>query len=185
LSQSLNDGERITRIDSQEDLPGGLGRARRRLTAPGPTPLRSQTQSSDDGDGDEGDGSLGDEVTADEAMVALVPSQSGSSPTGSTTAMENHSPRESSESMQWESGQLLPSGLLFIKVVSMMVLCSPFLCEPRVLYPVLGLAGLDVVLPTSTKRTLWFFITHLIILFLASHLNMLCPPQRRLHIKST
>jgi hypothetical protein len=134
-------------------LPGGPGQARRRLTAPGPTSLRSQAQSSDDGDDDDdGEGSWGDEVTADEAMVALVPSQSGSSPTGSMTPMENHSPMESSDSVQWESGQWLPSGLLFIKVVSLMVLCSPFLCEPRVLYPLLGLAGLDVVLYALCPR---------------------------------
>jgi hypothetical protein len=135
------------------DLPGGSGRARRRLTAPGPTPLRSQTQSPDDGDDDEREGSLGNGVTAAEAMVALVRSQSGSSPSGSspsgsTTATENHSPTESSDSLQWESGQWLPSGLLFIKIVSLMVPCSPYLCEPRVLYPLLGLAGLDMMLYT-------------------------------------
>jgi hypothetical protein len=126
-------------------MQGGSGRVlRRRLTAPAPTPLRTQTQpvEDDEGNADEIDG-VQNVVTEDEARMALVPS-----PSGSTTAGQTDSPPVPDISFVTYDGWF-PLAFLFFKVGSLTLPCAPYLCSATVLYPLFSLAGLDLMLYPS------------------------------------
>ena len=133
--------DRITRIDSDADIQSRSNRVpRRRLTAPGPTPLRDQIVVEDEGR----ERNLTPEVVnVDDARLALVPSQSQLP--SLLQEMSTSSP-EVKAFLGWTA-----VGTFFVKIVLIILPCSPYICSAMVLYPLLALASLDVFL-YSTPR---------------------------------
>ena len=178
FSPKLQGTDRITRIDSDPDLQSRATRfMRRRLAPPGPTPLRSEvveevTQNIDPEQ-------IEAEVEEDNQMLALVRSAPSMENTDSTMA-DGVGSWWPSTWMEWG-----PSLAFFIRIVSLIVPCSPYVCSTFILYPLLGLACADVFLynldpianhrPASWKRTVVLTLAHLLILLSAHHLDVLCP----------
>jgi len=107
---------------------------RRRLTAPGPTPLRGQPSVEDEIQ-DDGDDFAPEVVSVEDARLALVPSQS------TLPSL----PQDLSTEMKAVPGWTAV-GTFFVKIVLLILPCSPYVCSPTVLYPLLGLACLDLFL---------------------------------------
>jgi hypothetical protein len=76
----------------------------------------------------------------EETMLALVPSSNSTVGEDDATFARDDA---ATESNRW-----LPLGIFFVKIVSLMIPCSPYLCSVRVLYPLLTLAGLDIIMYT-------------------------------------
>ena len=113
---------------------------RRRLTAPGPTRLR--TEVSAENDDDTGSDTVVDmgmgEVSPDEARLALVTTKSQS-----PAPILNGTP--SSHGFPEISSRWLTIGIFVAKVILLIGPCSPYICSPRIFWPLLGLAVLDLV----------------------------------------
>ena len=121
---------------------------RRRLTAPGPTPLRTQTRANDEHDVSD---ITQDIVSPADGRVALVPSISAS-PTPSIH--EVSIPVDIVQNEIWWRWVTL--GTLLAKVTLLVLPCSPYICSARIFWPLLGMAGLDVMLytPFATRLNL-------------------------------
>jgi hypothetical protein len=81
-----------------------------------------------------------DEVSPDEARLALVPTKSHSPPPLAVNGVST-SPLHSA--IQENPERWLPIGLFIIKTVLLILPCSPYLCSPRIFWPLFGLAVLD------------------------------------------
>ena len=78
-------------------------------------------------------------------------------------------------------------GLFIVKVMSLVQCCSPYLPSGMIMWPLLALAGSDVLLyvskptaiadtrPRAPRRMVFFLLAHIVILSLASQYNILCP----------
>ncbi len=66
-------------------------------------------------------------------------------------------------------------GLFLSKLLSLLLPCSPYAASPWLLYPLLGLAAIDLALPALTYRwTLLLLVIHIAIGSLAAHRGQLC-----------
>lgn len=114
---------------------------RRRLTAPGPTPLRTQTTAEDD---TQESGDLASEMSSDvNPMLALVPSLTQPMQ-GLRLAGLFAQFAEALSAFAW-SEAIAVTAFLF-KLLLLVIPCSPYVCSAGVLYPLLGLACLDLIL---------------------------------------
>jgi hypothetical protein len=109
---------------------------RRRLTAPGPTPLRGQPLVEDEIQ-DDGDDVPPDVVSVEDARLALVPSQSILPLLRDMSTLSS----EVRALLRWTA-----VGMFFVKIILLILPCSPYVCSPTVLYPLLGLACVDLFL---------------------------------------
>lgn len=81
--------------------------------------------------------------SSDESRVALVPSNSRRSPgLGQSPILRKYS------TFLWIS-----VGVFVIKIMSLLLPCAPFLCSRTVLYPLFGLAILDIVSYALISKT--------------------------------
>jgi hypothetical protein len=121
---------------------------RRRLTAPGPTPLRTQTRPDDEQDVND---ITQDIVSPEDGRLALVPSISASS---TPSIHEVSIPVDVVQNAMWWRWVTL--GTLLAKVTLLVLPCSPYICSARIFWPLLGIAGLDVLLysPFATRLNL-------------------------------
>jgi hypothetical protein len=114
---------------------------RRRLTAPGPTPLRTQTRADDEQDVND---ITQDIVSPEDGRLALIPSISAS-PTPSIHELSI--PVNVVQNEIWWRWVAL--GTLLAKVTLLVLPCSPYISSARIFWPLLGIAGLDVLLYNS------------------------------------
>ena len=129
----MQDADRITRIDSDSDIPGRAA-VRRRLTAPGPTPLRSQLAAEHE------ENTPG----VDDESLALVSSSSRLFLPSLLQVMFATSSPEVTALLGWAT-----IGIFFLKIIFLLLVCFPYICSATILYPLLILACLDVFLYTQ------------------------------------
>lgn len=136
--------DRITRIDSDSDIHSRSNRVlRRRLTASEPTPLRNQMDVEDDVQ--ENNLTL-QAVNAEDASLALIQSSSQPSLLSLLQDMFASSPQVR-VLLGWTT-----VGTFFLKILLLLLPCSPYICSAMVLYPLFALAGLDVFLYSPPKQ---------------------------------
>jgi hypothetical protein len=80
-----------------------------------------------------------DIVSAEDARLALVPSISASAP----PSTYRPSPPLETDENRW---RWMTIGAFLAKVTLLFLPCSPYVCSARILWPLLGLAGLDILL---------------------------------------
>jgi hypothetical protein len=149
---------------------------RRRLTAPTSTRRRRPIDVEEEGAVDPLE-----VIPSEDASLALVPSSSNGSVGAGISQAILQTPVVTTV-VGWAS---IP--VFIIKILSLMIPCSPFLCSATLLYPLLALACLDIYLygpmrskrndirsPSIKRMALSLFI-HFLILLLASWTDILCP----------
>lgn len=120
-------------------------------------------------------------LPSEDASLALVPSSSNSSVGAGISQAILRAPVVMAV-VGWAS-----ISLFIVKVFSLLIPCSPYLCSSTLLYPLLGLACLDIYLydpwrstmndirSPSIKRMAFSLFIHFLILLLASWTDILCP----------
>jgi hypothetical protein len=118
-------------------------------------------------------------VGLDDERLALIPSESVSRALLKDMPMVNELARD----IVWIGWV---TGVFLGKIVVLVLPCSPYVCSAAVLYPLLGLACLDLFLyvpfcsvidvrPPSPRRTVLLSIVHLAVLWYAYSSDNLCP----------
>lgn len=112
---------------------------RRRLTAPGPTPLRNETIVNE-----AGDDSINSDVLDQDGALALVPTNSHTPPPDVEESLSEIDNVDMHRRPGLWTGVAI--GLAIVKVMSLFQCCSPYLPSGTIMWPLLILAGADVLL---------------------------------------